>query len=410
LGEERRERLITGRSPRGHAQAHGFAGDIAFLESARSADVSDTHAPRAPQVWKLLEGWARRRPREAALAALLAVVAVGAAVFSASPSGARYLRVAFASGTIAPLPARLDKKSKFAGDAWTSAQILLALRENDPGYAGKVGVRQIDRFFRQIAGPECTCWRKLPQGQYPNNVGVTGWVLWALGAYGIPATKGEVEHLLATQNKEGWWPMFSDSKSARSASSYATAVAALALQSQAGVKAYQGERERLLKSAQRGAEWLKAHAVSGKTRWKDYPAWPDAAKQGEFLGLSGFALFALHRVGAPALVEFDRDWLRGLPDEPPAAQASDSAPKPVPIGKRSVPDETRHFALPWAIAATVLAYPSGSLSERMRAMRWLERALAPGASLYAVSGAKDPELAAELLFALRDYPEAVRGN
>ena len=80
---------------------------------------------------------------------------------------------------------------------------------------------------------------------------------------------------------------------------------------------------------------------------------------------------------------------------------------PIQSGRRSYTDDTRYFGLPWGILATVVAYPSGSVSARVRAMRWLERAFAPGASIYDVAGTKDDGLTAELLFALRNYPEVV---
>ena len=41
---------------------------------------------------------------------------------------------------------------------------------------------------------------------------------------------------------------------------------------------------------------MKSRAVAGRARWVDYPAWPEA--QEDFLGVSGFALFARGWLGA----------------------------------------------------------------------------------------------------------------
>lgn len=373
-----------------------------------------------------LEHGERRKLALAALAVLL-VLGVGAATLSPQAVG-RYFRAAFSSGRIAPLPdeirraasekarrlavmldSQLDKKGKFGGEAWASAQILVVLGETDPRYASRVNAKLIEKHFRSVAGPECACWRKLPQGRYPNNVGVTGWVLWALAAYGMPASKGEIEFLFASQHRDGWWPMFADAREDPYASSYGTAAAILALHEQSALKQHEAQRARIAEAVERGADWLRGQVAADRARWADYPAWPEAKERKEFLGVSGFALYALHRVGAPGLAELDRDWLRNLPPEIPAARRGDASPKPVRIGKRLYADDTLYYGLPWGILATVHAYPNGSISGKARAIQWLERALAPGASIHALNGSEGP-IAAEALFALRNYPEVARNE
>ena len=72
------------------------------------------------------------------------------------------------------------------------------------------------------------------------------------------------------------------------------------------------------------------------------------------------------------------------------------------VGKRSYPDDTLYRALPWAIVATVNAYPNASISGKVRGTRWLERALQPGAQVHALVGSEpDAGLVAETLIALR---------
>ncbi len=387
-------------------------------------------SPRTARALEAFETWLRRSDRrQLGLTALAVFLVLGLGFAALFPQTAeRYCRAAFSPGRVAPLPdeirraasekarqlavtldSLLDKKAKFGGEVWASAQILVALGETDPRYASRVNTRLIEKHFRSVAGPECACWRRLPQGRYPNNIGITGWVLWALAAYGIPANKGEMEFLLAGQHRDGWWPMFADAKEDPFASTYGTAAAILALHTQSGLKEHEAQRMRIAEAVQRGASWLRGRAVADRARWADYPAWPEARERKESLGVSGFALYALHRVGAPGLAGLDRDWLRNLPMEIPAARRGDASGKPVQVGKRLYPDDTLYYGLPWGILATVLAYPSGWISGKAHAIQWLERALAPGASIHALNGSEGP-IAAEALFALRNYPEVARNE
>jgi hypothetical protein len=406
-------------------EAAGFADSVGrhaaaawqAMEPARKR--AQPIAQRIAPAWNRLVQSAERRPWRAVLVA--AVVAV--MVLAALGGGARFGRALFASGRIAPLPAdirqlaggqakqlaaaldaRLDKKRRLARMAGVSARILIALDENDPGYAGEVSAKVVEKFFRSVAGPECVCWRKAPDSRYPDNVGVTAWVLWALASYRIPAHKGEIEFLLSSQMRDGAWAQFSAAKQDQFASTYATAAAIVALAAQSGLHPDRAQAERMRQALERGAAWLRSAAGPDKARWADYPAWPDAAQRKHLLGLSGFALFALHRAGAADLSALDRDWIRNLPAELPAA-GGEASGKPVRIGRRSFRDDTPYYGLPWAVLATVLAYPNGSLFDQVAAMRWLERQLGPGAAFYDIAADKDAAAAAEMLFALRNYPE-----
>ena len=381
-------------------------------------------SPRTAKRLEAAEAWVCRSDARKLCAAGLVAVVLGAgfaAIFS--DTAGRYGRVIFASNRVVPLPdeirrtsaekakqlaaaldARIDRKGKFAGEAWISAQVLVALKENDDSI--RIGAKSIERYFRSVEGPECACWRRLPRGEFPNHVGVTSWVLWTLARYGMPAQRGEIEFLLSTQDRDGGWPLFAGAQQEKFASSYGTAAAILALHEQSTLKANRAQQAQLAAAAQRGADWLKSRVAPGRARWADYPAWPEARK--ELLAISGFALFALHRVGAPDLAALDRDWLRQLPAEAPAALRSEtSSGRMVQIGKRSYRDDTRHYALPWTILATAAAYPNASISEKVRVMEWLERALAPEASIHALTGKeRNAAIAAEALLALRS--EALR--
>ena len=344
------------------------------------------------------------------------MLGVGFAAIFPETAG-RYGRVIFTSNRVVPLPdetrraagekakqlaaaldTRLDKK--LAGEAMTSAQILVALGENDPGYVGRADVKRVEQYFRSVAGPECACWRRFPQGKYPDHIGVTSWALWTFAQYGIPAHKSELQFLLSTQGADGGWPLFAGAQQGKFASSYATAAAILALHGQSALQPDGEQKKRLAAAVQRGADWLKSRVAPGRARWADYPAWSEAKE--ESLAVSGFALFALHRVGASWLGSLDRDWMRELPPQAPAALGGEAPARKVQVGKRSYRDETRYYELPWTILATAEVYRSAWFFGKVRAVQWLERALAPGASIYELTGGeKDTAIVAEALLALR---------
>ncbi len=378
-------------------------------------------SPRTAKQLEAVEAWVSHSDRRKLSVAALAVVLVLGTGFAAifPEAAGRYGRVIFTSNRIVPLPdetrravrekakqlaaaldSRMDRKRKLAGETWTSAQILLALRENDPGYASRIDVKLVEQYFRSMAGPECACWRRFPQGKHPNHLGVTSWVLWTFAQYGIPAHKSELEFLLSAQGSDGGWPLFGGAQQEKFASSYGTAAAILALHEQAALQPDRQQKRRLAAAVDRGADWLKSRVVAGRARWVDYPAWPEA--QEDFLGVSGFALFALHRVGAWWLGSLDRDWLRELPAQAPAALRGEASAKAVQVGNRSFPDDTRYYELPWTILATEEVYRSAGIFRKVRAVQWLERALAPGASIYELTGReKNAAIAAEALLALR---------
>jgi hypothetical protein len=388
--------------PKRKAVAKTLRGALGAAQSRAAGNV------RAAAAW--VEKSRGRKVGAAALASVL-VLAIASAVlheywraaFSSQPPLAEDTRRAVsekAGQLAAALRKRLIVKGRIEGDAWTSAQILVALKENDAGHASRARAKSIERHFRAMAGPECACWRKQPAGNFPSHLGVTSWTLWALACYGIPAHRTEIEFLLSVQGSEGGWPLFAGADAKRFASSYATATVILALHEQSAREKDAARRERIAAAVSRGADWLKSRALAGRARWADYPDAPEGRR--EYLGLSGFVLFALHRTGAPGLTDLDREWMSELPEEMPALLADDASGSTVWIGKRPHPDDTLYRALPWTIVATVHDYPNASVSGKVRAARWLERALSPGAPVYALAGnERDAALLAEVLFALR---------
>ena len=353
---------------------------------------------------------AARKRAAAALAAVLVLVLAAVslheylrAAFSSQPPLAGDTRRSVrekADRLASAMESRLIANGDLEGDAWTSARILVALSEGDPGHRVSASRKAIERHFRSAAGPECACWRRTPAGNFPSHLGVTSWALWALACYEVPAQRAELEFLLSAQGPEGGWPLFAGAEAKRFASSYATAAAMIALHEQSAREKDSERLERIRAAVRRGADWLKSRAAAGKARWADYPDWPEERR--DYLGLSGFVLFALHRTGASGLAELDRAWVSELPDDPPSLLADEASGRRVQVGRRSFTDDTLYRALPWTIVATVHAYPNASIAGKVRAARWLERALAPGAPVYALAGNEpDAGLLAETLFALR---------
>ncbi len=361
----------------------------------------------------------RRRRRDLLLAGIVIAAATAglvAAIFAdtlgvyarviSAPAGSVPLSAATraaardgAARLAAALDARLDRARNLAGDTWSSAQILVALRDNATAGVHPVAAPVVARYFRSVSGPECACWRRQPNGQFPNHLGLSAWVLWALAAHGIAAQRGEIEFLLSTQDRDGGWPQFADARRSP-ASSYATAAAILALQSQQPFEKDAAQRARLSAAVQRGSQWLLSRVAPGRARWADYPDGPGPRR--ELPGISGFVLYVLHRVGAQGLTQLDRDWLRALPLEEPLALGGQLSSRSVPIGAKSYRDDTRFYALPWSVLATAAAYAGAPFADRVRALEWLEINLAPGAPLYALTGKeRSAAIGAETLLALR---------
>src|SRR5204863_7426133 len=136
-------------------------------------------SPRTGKRLEAVEAWVCQSDRrKLSVAALVAVLVLGIGFAAIFPEAAgRYGRVIFTSNRVVPLPdetrravrekakqlaaaldSRLDRKRKLAGETWTSAQVLVALRESDPATARRIDVKVIEQYFRSVAGPECACW------------------------------------------------------------------------------------------------------------------------------------------------------------------------------------------------------------------------------------------------------------
>jgi len=143
----------------------------------------------------------------------------------------------------------------------------------------------------------------------------------------------------------------------------------------------------------------RAAPSPARARWVDYPGWPEA--QEDFLGVSGFALFALHRVGAWWLGSLDRDWLRELPAQAPAALRGECPRRRCRSANRSFPDEPRYYELPWTYSRPRRSTGAPGSSEKSARCSGSERALAPGLRSRITGSEKGAAIVAEALLALR---------
>lgn len=270
------------------------------------------------------------------------------------------------------LYARLDQGGDFAGQAWTTAQMILALqgRRIDPAKAVAYLRRQRGPGSPDFGSASAFAWAKYPTKLYPPHVSATAWVLLSFAQLQQHATAQELKFVLDTQRlSSGWWPTYPSDDSERNASIDATASATWALyeQQKIGVDDPDGRVDKAIRA---GASWLYSQHIQNAARWKDYPSGR------EMWSISGLALHVLHVTNRYDLDELDRLWLRNLPASIPRPDDFEISAKTV-FRRQNEPiqtDETRYYTLPWLIAATIDAYPKGNIVERAFALAWLERA------------------------------------
>jgi hypothetical protein len=261
----------------------------------------------------------------------------------------------------------LDRAGQPGAEAWSTAQAFLATQ----------GVARFDSaalasFFATSSDSTCGCWREIPSAAYPRNVVASAWVAYAQSRLGIQATETQLSFLTQEQHPAGWWSVFSVEDRPEMASTYGTSWALLALAAQRQVTPA-GPRSKSIESAiDRGAGWLLANRTSGAARWLDYPLYSQARPS---LSLSGLALYTLHTVSPLAIESLDHQWLGALAFPPPIAEGVESSLYWMETRDGRHEDHFEQVVLPWMIAATVAAYPHGTLSERARAIRWLDVAV-----------------------------------
>jgi len=291
----------------------------------------------------------------------------------------------------------LDFKTRSI-NSWAFSQASLALSPQE-----RVDPNVFATYVRDNINPACACWTEfLDKPNDAQCVFISGWVFTAMAAQGLSATPEELSFLLVQQNPAGWWAMFPVRSSAASfASPYATAWALMGLHAQKAVAHLTAEQvEEVDAAIDKGVAWLLSVREQERARWKRYPL---SLKSEESVSISGTVLHALHKLGAPNLRSIDALWLDSLPED-----TIGQAERPYTIVETlagQANDIWEQIQLPWVLAATYDAYPSGTLRQRALALRWVESIL-EDPRVRAAETEQRPWWRAELLYALRYALEA----
>ena len=194
-------------------------------------------------------------------------------------------------------------------DVWEVSQMTVALLD-DKETDGKSVAALLDNM--RIAA--CDCWKVQRSAPF-QDVASVSWVAFALAKSGQKLPTKEIRLILGNQHN-GWWPAFSSATDAQSnASTYATALSLLALNEQMRLGIEEPLRRDVQDSLESGKGWLLKTMVTDTPRWYDYP-YVDSAYGKQPIGLSGFVIHVLHRLGAD-MRDIDARWMRDLPADIP---------------------------------------------------------------------------------------------
>ena len=148
---------------------------------------------------------------------------------------------------------------------------------------------------------------------------------------------------------------------------------------------------RLQKEVQIGWPQYREHA-----RWKNYPNLNHGAKESE--SISGLVLHALNLALGEEVRTINSNWLETLPDRIVQANDGESYYIEVPTKSGMAVDHFVQLKMPWLVVATVDAFPDGNVSERAKALKWLEDTLST--SSVAEADKENNWWRAEVLYAL----------
>jgi hypothetical protein len=275
-------------------------------------------------------------------------------------------------------------------EAFSAAQTIISMRQPRP---------DVFRSIELQKNATCHCWSQF--SNMPPNIATTAWVLRAYALAHRSPGSDEVQFLLSRQ-RDGGWPLYDDT---RDLSTYATAHSVQALHDLIEAKVLppeqMGEAEVALN---RGIGYLRGSNVHG--RWRYYPERSDSDLSDAD---SGLAIYTLHYVGKGDS-QLDRLWLDSLPHDHLGSRDDEvsNARWLYRLDERQppLPDPIRHLRLPWILAGTVSAYPSGSVWQRAKAGAWVEDILdqPDGSSLLPPENFRR----SQLLIALRHLEEKAR--
>jgi hypothetical protein len=290
-----------------------------------------------------------------------------------------------------------DKRNFEASDmnAWAMAQMAIALKDVE-----RLVPTKFSHIARSDMDSSCHCWREFQHE--PVHLGASSWVVLALSYFDVPLTDEQVEFFLEMQSPDGWWPMFPATSAAHNASTFSTVWTAYALHEHLRREHISDTyKEHVRDAIDNAVVWLWNTRLEGRVRWSDYHRSNDDSA--ELMSMSAIVLHVLHQIDRHGYVrELERAWLRDLPHEPPEPPAEEMSNVRVRLHSGAFRhDKVRYYAYPWMLIATVDSYSHGSIWERAKVLRWLERAAKQ--DVLASNIVNRYWVAAEVLIALRYF-------
>ncbi len=377
--------------------------------------------------WSPFEEWLRRLSSLKRVTVLVIILITFLLVFFYKESlpflvdnVVRFYRVVTSKNTEIPINASLISKLRetakrlsgsiqpsinnppYVNSAWTLAQLIAAGN----------GLAKIDRdtmrtYLRSISKKSCNCWQEIANESYPPLIPASGWTVFALAEIGIPATDAEIRFFLDQQHEDGWWSLFPVSEESRYASTYGTAWSLLALHNQQSKNLISSSLSTEVTNAiSKGSAWLMMH--QGSSRWKDYPL---LAKGRISESISGLVLHVLHVTSPNSVVQIENAWLDKIPSTVPSAGDSEQNFywfKTKDDGFQN--DKFVQIKLPWLLIATIDAYATGDIFQRVKALAWIEKML-DQESVINAEKKEDNWWRAELLLSIQyALKRSARGN
>lgn len=275
---------------------------------------------------------------------------------------------------------------------WTLAQISMAL----PNEARK-HKKEILRRLEHWRHPNGIGWVEFESDE-SLKVPVISWVLASKATVLGGPDREEVNLLIGSQNHDGWWGVYMETDNSKFASTYATAVAVIALCEVSKSNEMPDLDPKIHAAVRSASDWLRVKRKGAF--WMDYPNLNGTVRP----ALTGIVLHSLHMaemcldsVNSVELADFDREYLASLRLEKVAPEYSEVAG--FNIHNNHI-DHVRIYFYPSQMLGVSAAYRSGYLRNRAEAIEWLEQAAKE--MLRARNIAREqPWVAAEYLIALQ---------
>jgi hypothetical protein len=266
-------------------------------------------------------------------------------------------------------------------DTWTYADIIAGLGPKALASNGKFNHRQ---FFKQHMKPGQYCWtqfKRSVESQDPCHNAATAWILFGLTTNKIPPDPEMWSYLLSQQSPEGWWSVYQDSQAdIRNASTYATAISLLVLESGLSLNAIPAKLVPLSQQrASRARVWLLQQRAPS-CLWPDYPNRPN--EWNFFVSVSGVAVHALISSREKGLNEAVPECLEKFTAAQFKPTEKDTSGVLIRLNDgRTANDSISHQKLVWSAIALADIYPELSIVDKARVRRHLASVLFSGPAM-----------------------------